>query len=192
MVCQICGRKKGKRNCLALGGLICNECCGKKRRKFIPCPSHCRYLQKSQGYLQEKELTELEVKLRRAFPGFFHNLEGKIIEFRKHRFTDLTDFEVKEALEQNLANLNLQKKVIIYEYKSVNPKVQMLSDIIREVINFLQKPPSGPRQLGEAEDSFYDLDTLIFLLRGEIEFLKRLMEEGKGNTYYLDLINTLY
>jgi len=43
-VCPSCRKKKGKRTCPALGGLICPKCCGSKRIVEIHCPPDCRYL----------------------------------------------------------------------------------------------------------------------------------------------------
>jgi|UniRef100_A0A7C3UNK0 hypothetical protein len=182
MICQLCGKRKGKRACPGTGNLICNECCGTKRIKVIECPETCPFLKKSKGYLKDRKLTQSEIRVRTAFPHFFQNLEKRIIELRKTRFRDLVDSDVKEALEQNLSNLDLQKKGIIYEYKSVNPKVQILSDVIGEFLTSCL----------EAKEKSYDLNTLIFLLKEEVLFLKRLLEERKGKTYYLDLISTLH
>ena len=40
--CAACGRG-GQRQCLALGGLICPECCGSKRGSALPCPPACPF-----------------------------------------------------------------------------------------------------------------------------------------------------
>lgn len=43
-VCVSCGKRKGKRSCPALAGLICPRCCGTKRIVEIACPPTCPYL----------------------------------------------------------------------------------------------------------------------------------------------------
>jgi hypothetical protein len=43
--CSSCDRRKGKRACPALGGVICPRCCGSKRIVEIRCPPTCRHLQ---------------------------------------------------------------------------------------------------------------------------------------------------
>lgn len=40
--CASCG-SKGKRQCPALDGLICPECCGSKRGSDLPCPPSCPF-----------------------------------------------------------------------------------------------------------------------------------------------------
>ncbi len=42
--CIYCGARKGKRSCPALGGDICQSCCGKHRTIDIACPPDCRWL----------------------------------------------------------------------------------------------------------------------------------------------------
>lgn len=42
--CIYCGARKGKRSCPALGGEICQQCCGKHRTVDIECPPDCRWL----------------------------------------------------------------------------------------------------------------------------------------------------
>ena len=42
--CLYCSQRKGKRTCPALGGEICQLCCGKHRLAEIACPPDCRWL----------------------------------------------------------------------------------------------------------------------------------------------------
>ena len=42
--CPLCGARKAKRECPALGRVICAVCCGTKRLTEIPCPDSCSYL----------------------------------------------------------------------------------------------------------------------------------------------------
>jgi len=168
--------------CPALDSLICTICCGEKRKKTVKCPPNCQYLKKSKEYLQKRKLLAEEEYVRERFPTYFQKLEGKIIEMRKTRLFNLTDYEVKEALEQSLANLKIKKKKIIYEYKSPNPNVQLVAEAISEIIT---------SYMGKNNAFYLDLDNAIFLIRKEIEFCQRLIEERRGDTHYLDIINTL-
>lgn len=42
--CAHCQRRKGKRTCPALAGMICPGCCGKHRGVDLACPTDCRWL----------------------------------------------------------------------------------------------------------------------------------------------------
>src|SRR5688500_13008856 len=44
MSCPVCGQRKARRDCPALGQTICPVCCGTKRLTEIACPPTCGYL----------------------------------------------------------------------------------------------------------------------------------------------------
>jgi hypothetical protein len=44
MNCPLCGTRRARRSCPALGHQICAVCCGTKRLVQIPCPADCVYL----------------------------------------------------------------------------------------------------------------------------------------------------
>ncbi|MFP3952765.1 MAG: hypothetical protein ACOC88_03910 [Candidatus Bipolaricaulota bacterium] len=52
--CVYCNERPGKRECPALGGLICPICCGESRGVEIKCPTDCRYFQRGEEFQQEK------------------------------------------------------------------------------------------------------------------------------------------
>jgi hypothetical protein len=43
-VCPLCGIRRAKRSCPALGRWICPTCCATKRLREIACPDHCPHL----------------------------------------------------------------------------------------------------------------------------------------------------
>ncbi|MBS3765761.1 hypothetical protein KGY71_04485 [Candidatus Bipolaricaulota bacterium] len=53
--CVYCGKRKGERECPALGGMICSRCCGEHRAVDISCPPDCRYFQKHEEFQQSKQ-----------------------------------------------------------------------------------------------------------------------------------------
>ncbi|MFQ6070860.1 MAG: hypothetical protein ACE5LC_10110 [Candidatus Aminicenantales bacterium] len=59
--CGHCQKRKGKRNCPALGIELCNLCCGILRQKEIHCPPHCSFLVKHKAY-QERRIVEKKAK----------------------------------------------------------------------------------------------------------------------------------
>lgn len=42
--CAFCHKRRGKRACPALAGVICTACCGQHRLKEISCPADCAHL----------------------------------------------------------------------------------------------------------------------------------------------------
>jgi hypothetical protein len=54
MKCVHCHAAKGKRNCPALGGMICSACCGENRLIHINCPADCPYLEAGTDYQRQR------------------------------------------------------------------------------------------------------------------------------------------
>lgn len=52
--CVYNGKRKGERECPALGGMICSRCCGENRGVNINCPPDCRYFKKHEEFQQSK------------------------------------------------------------------------------------------------------------------------------------------
>src|SRR5690349_21016564 len=50
MTCSLCGTRKARRSCPALGRMICPVCCGTKRLKEINCPPTCSYLGNAEAH----------------------------------------------------------------------------------------------------------------------------------------------
>jgi hypothetical protein len=44
VICPLCGVRRARRGCPALGKQICAVCCGTKRLVEIQCPSDCPWL----------------------------------------------------------------------------------------------------------------------------------------------------
>jgi hypothetical protein len=74
--CPYCTRRKGKRPCPALSGLICSPCCGEHRLVRISCPSDCMYLDSGSDY-QQKRLGEQFMPIRRDFYRELGELGGE-------------------------------------------------------------------------------------------------------------------
>ena len=60
-LCKICGKRRAKRACPAVGGDICSICCGEQREVSLTCPLDCEYLQ--EAHRHEKPLSLIEDQL---------------------------------------------------------------------------------------------------------------------------------
>ncbi len=54
ILCKICGQRRARRACPAVGGDICTICCGIEREVSLSCPLDCEYL--VEGHRHEKSL----------------------------------------------------------------------------------------------------------------------------------------
>jgi hypothetical protein len=47
ILCKICGKRRARRACPAVGGDICALCCGTEREVTLACPLECEYLREA-------------------------------------------------------------------------------------------------------------------------------------------------
>src|SRR5438874_13720478 len=50
MLCKICNTRRPRRQCPAVGGEICSQCCGREREVTLHCPLDCQYLRESRKH----------------------------------------------------------------------------------------------------------------------------------------------
>ena len=179
--CQNCNQRKGIRNCPALRSQICSLCCGTKRRRTIPCPEDCSYLVSGRDY-QIKRIDEAEPikKIREISPDYMNNIDQSILTVQDTRFRNLKDSEVKEALENVLKTVETAEKKIIYEYRSPNPRIQIVADSVYQIIDKHQKGEDGMRRVS--------IDETKSCLKAIIIALKSLIKQNPESTVYLGLI----
>ena len=179
--CQSCNQRKGIRNCPALHSQICSLCCGTKRRRTISCPEDCSYLVSGRDY-QTKRIEEAEPikKIREMSPDYMNNIEQSILTIQDTRFRNLQDSEVKEALENVLKTVETAERKIIYEYRSPNPRIQLVADSVYQTIEKHQKGEDGMWRV--------TVDETKACLKAIIIALKSLIKQNTESTVYLDLI----
>jgi len=56
ITCVHCQKRKPKRRCPALGGGLCQLCCGLLREKKLRCPDSCPYFVRHKTYQEERSL----------------------------------------------------------------------------------------------------------------------------------------
>ena len=143
--CASCDKKKGKRNCPALGSAICPECCGTKRQKEIDCPLDCFYLGKSKEYFTDRQEAAKLNDFEREMKSIIRNEEPvadvlQNIEFiihkiyREHR--NITDRHVETALEYLLEMGKAQMDMPAKFLTKLSPNVQAIVDGVNDILEF--------------------------------------------------------
>ena len=179
--CPLCNQRKGIRSCSALRAQICSLCCGTKRRRTVSCPDDCSYLVSGRDYQTHRiDQAEPIKKIREISPDYMNNIEQSILSVQDTRFRNLIDSEVKEALENVLKTIETAERKIIYEYRSPNPRIQILADSVYQIIDKHQKGEDGMRRV--------TLDETKACLKAIITTLKSLIQQNSESTVYLDLI----
>ncbi len=182
--CPLCDKRKGVRYCPALNFQICSLCCGTKRRRTISCPDDCFYLITGRAYqVQRIPDIALIIKIREVNPEYMNGIEQSILLIRATRFRDLLDSEVKLALENILKTLETAERKIIYEYRSPNPKIQIVADSVTQTIKKYLRGEAGERSVSINEAKIF--------LKTIINALTTLVDRNSESTVYLDFIQQL-
>ena len=138
MACPLCGIRKERRACPALGKTICAVCCGTKRIVEIPCPDDCPYLVSARDHppavvkrQQERDVAVLIPTIQnlteRQYQIFFL-LQSVIARHVPERLARLVDDDVAEAAGALAATLETAARGVIYEHTAQSqPAAQVLS-----------------------------------------------------------------
>lgn len=87
MSCPLCQQRRGRRQCPALGQVICAVCCGTKRQVEIHCPPDCPYLVAAQVHPPASVRRQQERDL-----GFVMAMRDGLTEFQADLFLALLSF----------------------------------------------------------------------------------------------------
>jgi hypothetical protein len=175
--CVLCASRRGTRPCPALKTEVCSICCGTKRRRTVSCPEDCQFLKRGRAWQEQRAGdTEPLKRVREIDAEYVNALDQSILEVRNNRFRDLLDREVKEALENMLKTVETGEKGLLYEYRSPDPRIQILFDSIKRVIDEFR----GKRRVEPTE-------TRTCLLAA-IAAIKSMLKHDPDSTAYLELI----
>lgn len=154
--CVSCNSRKGKRNCPALAGLICSQCCGAKKVKEIDCPEDCFYMGKSQQYFTDRQesqqISDFEREMKKTigsedkYLDILQNIEFIIHKIYKEQ-GNITDKHVETALdyliEMGKAQMDLPSKFLT----KVPPNVQNIVDAIDAILEMREAFTKNKEQL---------------------------------------------
>lgn len=184
--CVSCNSRKGKRNCPALAGLICSQCCGAKKVKEIDCPEDCFYIGKSQQYFTDRQesqqISDFEREMKKTIGSEDKYLDIlQNIEFIIHKIYreqgNITDKNVETALdyliEMGKAQMDLPSKFLT----KLPPNVQNIVDAIDAILEMRETFTKNKEQL---------MDRLMCIYR--ILDSVRTHYDPKDDCSYLDFI----
>lgn len=183
--CISCNRRKGKRNCPALDGLICAECCGTKRLVSINCPNNCVYLKEAQIYSIQR-VEEKPADFSRKQWDLFLIFEGLVYKFLQE-FPNFTDEELLEVLTLLEKEYQTRKKNLFLP--SLHPKSSRalkLKTLLEEEFARIG------REVNELGLPIFTLEDFIKVLSYEKERIEKYMQENRnaGNNLFLQVLKS--
>jgi hypothetical protein len=128
VICPLCGQRKARRGCPALGKQICAVCCGTKRLTEIACPGDCPYLATAREHppattlrQQQHDMDSL-ARLVRDLNDRQLRLFFLIVTFLVHHeapeFHPLIDEDVALAMAALAATFETASRGVIYEHRA--------------------------------------------------------------------------
>jgi len=190
MLCGSCGQRKARRDCPALGRMICPTCCGTKRLVEIQCPSTCPYLATAREHPAAVVRRQQEHDVARLIPTIRHLTERQyelffvfqsvITRHRPEGLARLVDADVAEAAAAMAATIETAARGVIYEHAPQTHPAQSLTKALKALLD----------QIRQQGATVYDGEVAI-ALRAIEQGARTLRTPTEGETAYLELVSRL-
>jgi len=127
VVCPLCGNRRARRGCPALGKQICAICCGTKRLVEIDCPADCVWLASAREHppaaavrQQQRDVARL-LQMVRDFSErqsqFFSMIGTFLVGYQAPEFQPLIDDDVAEGMTALAGTFETASRGVIYEHR---------------------------------------------------------------------------
>jgi hypothetical protein len=188
VVCPLCGQRKARRACPAVGKQICAVCCGTKRLVQIQCPADCVYLATARDHppaaqvrRQQHDLSLLVHFMRdlsERQSQLFFLVNTFLIQYEPPELQPLIDGDVAETAAALAATLETSTRGVIYEHRPASLPAERLMNALKPVL----------AQAGGRGGTAFERDAAVVLRR--IEEAARQVRSGdeSNRRAFLDLL----
>jgi hypothetical protein len=188
VVCPLCGNRRARRACPALGKQICAICCGTKRLVEIDCPADCVWLASAREHppaalvrQQQRDIATL-VQVARDFSErqsqFFFMIGTFLVSYQPQELQPLIDDDVAEGMTALAGTFETASRGVIYEHRPATLAAERLITALKPVL------AEAGRGLGSA----FERDAAVVLRRiGEAAKAMRAAEPDNRRAF-LDLL----
>jgi hypothetical protein len=173
MTCRLCGQRRARRACPALGHDICAVCCGTKRLGEIHCPAGCGYLAAAREHppatavRQQQRDLDTAMHLVRDFnqrqSQIFFLTATFIVRYQPPELHPLVDEDVAEAAAALAATFETSARGVIYEHPATTAAGGRLAAALRPLL----------AEAGQGGGTPFERDTAVVLRRIEDAALHR-------------------
>jgi hypothetical protein len=144
MVCPLCGQRKARRACPALGLQICAICCGTKRLTEIRCPSDCAYLATAREHpraalvRQQQRDVGMLVQLTRDFneqqSQLFLTVCAFLERYEPPELVQVLDDDIGAAAAALASTFETAARGVIYEHRPASPPAERLAAALKPLL----------------------------------------------------------
>ena len=188
MLCPLCGTRRARRGCPALGQQICAVCCGTKRLVQIQCPSDCTWLASAREHppavlaRQQQRDVALLVQFMRDFSQrqsqLFFLINTFLVRYEPPEFQALLDADVAEAATALAGTLETASRGVIYEHRPASLPAERLAGALKTVL----------AEAGRGAGSAFERDAAFVLRRLEEAVRDVRALEPDNRCAFLDLL----
>jgi hypothetical protein len=167
MTCRLCGQRRARRACPALGHDICAACCGTKRLVEIQCPASCGYLSVAREHppatavRQQRRDLGTAMQLVRDFnqrqSQIFFLTATFIVRYQPPELHPLVDDDVAEAAAALASTFETSARGVIYEHPATTAAGGRLAAALRPLLT----------EAGQGGGTPFERDTAVVLRRIE-------------------------
>jgi hypothetical protein len=180
MLCPLCGARRARRGCPALGQQICAVCCGTKRLVQIQCPSDCTWLASAREHppavivRQQQRDIGLFVQFMRDFSErqsqIFFLAITFLARYQSSELQPLIDDDVAEGVAALASTFETASRGVIYEHRPASLQAERLIAAMKPAL------AETARGAGAA----FERDAAVVLRR---------IQEAVGEVHSLDVQN---
>jgi hypothetical protein len=191
VVCPLCGQRKARRGCPALGKQICAVCCGTKRLTEIACPGDCPYLAAAREHPPAAALRQHQHDVA-LFVRFVRDLNERqsqlfflivtfLVRYEAPELQPLIDEDITQAMAAAAATFETASRGVIYEHPAGSPSAERL-------VNGLKPLLSKAEQGG---GTAFQRDAGVVLRRIEMAAAEAKREHAGDRRAFLDMVGRL-
>jgi len=188
VICPLCGTRRARRGCPALGKQICAVCCGTKRLIEIQCPSDCTWLASAREHppaiavrQQQRDMGLLLQFVRdfsRRQSQLFLLVTTFIIRYEAPELQRPADEDVAEAMGALASTFETSSRGVIYEHRPASLTASHLMNALKPVL----------LEAGKGGGTPFERDAVLVLRRvAESVATVRASEPGNARAF-LDLL----
>jgi hypothetical protein len=188
VICPLCGTRKARRGCPAVGQQICAVCCGTKRLVQIRCPADCAWLASAREHppaaivrQQQRDLGLFVQSMRdfnRRQSELFFLVNSFLRSYQPPALQPLVDEDVAEATSALASTYETASRGVIYEHRPASLPAERLSTALKPVL----------AEAGKGGGSAFERDAVVVLRRVNEAVREIGATDAANRRVYLDLL----
>ena len=144
MFCPLCGTRRARRGCPAVGKQICAVCCGTKRLVQIQCPADCTYLASAREHpaavvvrQQHRDVSCVAQSIRdfsdRQSELFFL-IATTLVAYEPPALQPIIDDDVADAMDAMAGTLETAARGVIYDHRPASLPAERLVVMLKPLV----------------------------------------------------------